>query len=72
MKPFIVMSAAAFFIASPALAQTAAPANDFVADAREENANSAADPKVKDFASQTLPVLQKHLDAAWKLASDGK
>ena len=33
MKPFLIMSAAAFFIASPALSQSAPPANDFVAEA---------------------------------------
>lgn len=162
MKPFLVMSAAAFFIASPALAQSAPPANDFLAEAiqgdnaevqmgrlaaarggskevrdfgkmlvkdhqkggmearklarqlkvkapagvpdeakeekeklsklkgkdfdaefanymvddhkkdiarYQDEANGAQDPKVKDFANATLPVLQKHLDAAQKLTS---
>ena len=35
----------------------------------QEQANGAADQKVKDFANATLPVLQKHLDAAQKLAT---
>ena len=160
MKQFLVMSATAFFIASPALAQSPPPANDFIAqaiqgdnaeiemgklaearggtkevrnygkmlvrdheknlrearklaremkvkapsgapdDARQEKAkltklkgadfdkefasamvgdhqkdiaafqqeaSSASDAKVKDFASKSLPVLQKHLEAAQKL-----
>ncbi|MFO1115807.1 MAG: DUF4142 domain-containing protein [Beijerinckiaceae bacterium] len=161
MKPFVIMSATAFFIASPALAQSATPANDFLAEAiqgdnaevqmgklassrggskdvrdfgkmlvrdhtkggqearklarqlkvkapndappdaaemkaalsklkgaefdrefaahmvddhkkdidrYQQQADGAADPKVKDFAARTLPVLHKHLDAAQKLS----
>ncbi len=82
MKPFLIMSATAFFIASPALAQSAPPANDFLAEAIQggnaevEMGRLAADrggsKEVRDFGKMLSSDHSKAGAQAKKLAKQIK
>ncbi|MDE2363157.1 MAG: DUF4142 domain-containing protein [Hyphomicrobiales bacterium] len=78
MKQFLVMSATAFFVASPALAQSPPPANDFIAQTIQgDNAEIAmgklaqargGSKGVRDYAKMLVRDHEKNLGEARKLA----